>query len=85
MWQRLFSHLFIIKCLVKALLRRGRKEKNPFCLECSGRTRVRCIISKTKKTKQNQDGIRRVHKVALRNSRAVVVASPVSSAASIHN
>lgn len=40
-------------------------EKNLFCLECLGKTEGTCFISKGK---QNNDEIKGVHKVALRNS-----------------
>lgn len=63
MWQRLFFHLFIIKCLMWKHFYKGGK--NLFCPECLGKTGGTCIISKGK---QNDNGIKGVHKVALRNS-----------------
>lgn len=54
---------------VKAWLQQRGGKKNPFDHECLGKTSGTCVISKRK---QNNDGIRGVHKVALRNSPGTV-------------
>lgn len=72
MWQRLFFRLFIIRRLMWSHCHQGGveggvKEKNLLRRGRLGKTAATCIISKGK---LNNDGIRGVHKVALRNSPA---------------
>lgn len=62
MWQRLFFHLFIIRCpMWKHCYKRG---KIHFVLSVWGKQGDMCYMQR----KQTHDGIKGLHKVALRNT-----------------